>query len=170
VWNPFRKARNASFPFALREVARADASVEALFRRAFHAPPPDFPRHFVALRRDASNATAAAYVHYTEHEPGVYLCGGLCVDARVYRLLDAPSREAIAREGSLSRWLLASSIAALAPLRAVFAYTGDVRSRRDTFAIGFAPAAGEHLLVQWHGEPAASRGALIARVEKIGRF
>ena len=102
--------------------------------------------------------------------PGVYLCGGLCVDTRVYRSLDAPSRATISREGSLSRWLIERSIAALAPLRAVFAYTGDARSRRDAFAVGYVPAAGDHLLVQWHGEPATSRAALVARVEKLGRF
>ena len=154
-----------AIPVALREDDTAVAA-SALFRRAFGADPPTFPRHFLALR----GGDVVGYVHYTAFEPGVYLCGGLCVDQRVYRALSPAQREALAARGSLSRWLLEASIAALGAKRAVFAYTGDTRSRRDVLALGFVPAAGRYLLAQWHEEAMAARATLVRRIEAQGPF
>ena len=155
-------------PFELRELASPDASTTRLFARAFRGPPPEFPRHFVALHEP--DGALAAYIHYTAFEPGVFLCGGLCVDTRIYRRLERPSREALARAGSLSRWLIDASINALGPSRAVFAYTGNTRSRRDAFAVGYEPAGGKHLLVLWRDEPQAARARLVQRVATLGPF
>jgi hypothetical protein len=158
------------FPFAVREISRADPGASALFQRAFGAPPPDFPRHFIATLAADGAERVVAYIHYTEFDAGVYLCGGLCVDSRAYRALDAPRRGEIARRGSLSRWFIDQSIAALGQIRAVFAYTGDVRSRRDAFALGYEPTESKFLLVQWHAEPLATRPSLVARVAAHGPF
>jgi len=159
-----------SLPFTLAELPRPDAEVERLFRRLFRAPAPDYPRHFVAYHSEGADRRLAAYVHYTAPEPGVFLIGGLSVDASIYRRLSPEQREAVAREGSLSRWLLEESITALEGKRAIFAYTGDTRSRRDIEALGFARAAGAFLWVQWHAEPGEARAALIARIEALGPF
>jgi hypothetical protein len=159
----------APFPFLLREIEKPDAQAARLFMRSFRSPPPDFPRHFVAIRRTASGDEVSAYIHFTAWLPGVYLCGGLCVDTRIYRRLSASERRQVADAGSLSRWCTDQSIAALGPKRAVFAYTGDRRSRRDGFAIGSVPA-GRYLIVQWHDEPPDERDALVARAEALGPF
>ncbi len=158
------------FPFAVREISRADAGASALFQRAFGAPPPDFPRHFIATLAADGAERVVAYIHYTEFDAGVHLCGGLCVDTRVYRELDASTRGELARRGSLARWFIDESIAALGHNRAVFAYTGDARSRRDAFALGFEPTESKYLLVQWHGEPLATRASLVARIAAHGPF
>lgn len=157
------------FPFVLEGPEAPDAATNELFRRAFGVPAPDFPHHFVA-RAAHERTKVAGYVHYTEYLPGVYLCGGLCVDARVYRGLGDAARRAIADRGSLSRWLLASSIESLERKRAVFAFTGDTRSRRDVLELGFTVAREPHLFVQWHGEPPASRVDLVAKVAALGPF
>ena len=156
-----------AIPFEVRETETASSATD-LFRRAFRSAPPSDRRHFVALH--SRDLAVAGYVHYTEFEPGVYLCGGLCVDSRLYRRLSEAERAAMAEHGSLARWLSDNSIAALGAKRAVFAYTGDVRSRRDAFALGFVPTSGRFLLVQWHDEPEQSRDSLVRRVEHIGRF
>ena len=157
-----------AFPFTLREIVAPDDRVVRLFRRSFGSAPPDFPRHFVA---DSAGAPAlAAYVHFTQHEPGVFLIGGLCVDSAAYRGLSKAERGRVAGEGSLSRWLLAKSTEALGPKRAVFAYTGNTMSQRDTHALGFQPAAGRYLLAQWHGEPEATRANLVRRIAVLGPF
>ena len=156
-------------PFTVRELPAADAAAAALFRRAFGGPPPGIPRHFVAIA-DSNGGAVAGYVHYRFFEPGVYLIGGLCVDARQYRKMPAAQRESIAREGSLARWLSRESIAALGAKKAVFAYTGDVRSRRDALALGFQAADHPYLMVQWHDVPAAERPAIEARVAANGPF
>jgi hypothetical protein len=159
--------RLAPFPFSLACPAEPDAAMDALFRRSFGSPAPREPHHFAARH---SGGGTWAYVHYIEAEAGVYLCGGLCVDARVYRRLTTRQRARIARMGSLSRWISDRSIAMLPRKRAVFAYTGDARSQRDAAALGFVAAREPHLLVQWHGEPPQGRAALVDRVVALGRF
>lgn len=159
-----------TLPLALVELPRPDEEVERLFRRLFRVPAPDYPRHFVAYHSAGAERRLAAYVHFTAAEPGVYLIGGLGIDASTYRRLSREQREALAARGSLSRWLLEESIAALDAKRAVFAYTGDTRSRRDIEALGFARAAGAFLWVQWHAEPVAVRASLVARIDALGPF
>jgi hypothetical protein len=154
----------------VREVHGLTPEIKTLFERSFRIPAPDFPRHFVAMVDTKQGERLGGYVHYVEYEKGVFLIGGLCVDSRVYRLLPADHRAHIASHGSLCRWLSDESIAALGPKRAVFAYTGDTSTRRDAFALGFAETPSPHILVQWHGEPEATREALIRRIEARAPF
>lgn len=163
---PLRPAR--AFPFALQRPDEPDAAIAALFRRVFGAEPPREPWHFAAYPR--AGGPVAAYVHYIECRPGIFLCGGLCVDARAYRKLAAPLRGRIARDGSLSRWLLARSIEALPAKQAVFGYIGSAQSRRDALALGFEPVAAPHLYVQWHACPPDLRAARTAEVAALGPF
>jgi hypothetical protein len=157
------------FPFTLEETAQAGPEAERLFRRKFGAAPPDFPRHFVARSRGETPAVAA-YIHFTAAAPGVYLVGGLCVDTRIYRTLTREERERVAAAGSLSRWVIERSTRALGARRAVYAFTGNTLSVRDALALGYEPAHGKHLYVQWHGEPAAGRAALTERIAQLGPF
>lgn len=156
-----------AFPFVVREVPAPDAAVEALFFASFRARAPDFPLHFVAADRAG---TVAGYVHYTRHAAGVYLCGGLCVDAQHYRVMDAEERARVRKAGSLSRWLLQESIALLPGKKAVFAYTGSVMSRRDCEALGFVPVDGRFLIVQWHLATLEERSGFVENVAMIGPF
>jgi hypothetical protein len=157
-------------PFEVCETPAPDERVHALFRKSFNAPAPDYPRHFVALYKRAGVERVAGYIHYLGFDSGVFLCGGLCVDTRIYRLLSSGERKAVAAVGSLSRWLIADSIAALGRKRAVFAFTGDRRSRKDAFAVGFIPTPMHSVLVQWHDAAESERAALIARVAAQGPF
>lgn len=164
------RSRRSTDAFAFEEVATLDARTVALFERSFNAPPPDFPRHFVVRKVQDPDRAVCGYIHYTEFESGVYLLGGLCVDARLYRRLAPEIRSEIAGNGSLSRWLLTRSIDELGPKRAVFAHTGNTMSRRDGEAVGFVQASGQHLIVQWHDETLDTRAALVQRVEALGPF
>jgi hypothetical protein len=162
-------------PFSVQEIERPDSASIELFQRAFKSPPPMEPRHFVAILHrndDRENGhRIGGYIHFSRFEDGVFLCGGLCIDSRVYRTLQRDERVEIARQGSLSRWLSLKSIAALGHTKAVFAYTGDPRSRRDALALGFVATQAPFLLVQWHETvPDDSRAALIARVDAHGPF
>ncbi len=156
-----------AFPFIVREIDAPDAAVEALFFGSFKVPAPNFPLHFIASDRAGA---VAGYVHYTRHAEGVYLCGGLCVDVQRYREMGAEDRARVRKAGSLSRWLLQESIALLQHKKAVFAYTGNVMSRRDGDASGFIPVDGRFLIVQWHGAAADERQSLIDSVAAIGPF
>lgn len=162
-------AAEALFPFVMAPLAQPDDAVNALFRKSFGCAAPREPLHFVARPR-STMGPVAGYVHYIPYRPGVFLCGGLCVDPSVYRTLAPEQRRAVAGAGSLSRWLLVHSIAALPDKQAVFAFTGDTRSRRDVAAAGFMPALPPHLFVHWHGVPVAQRQAMIADVAALGPF
>jgi len=76
----------ALIPFQVRETETA-ASAATLFKGAFGADPPSHRRHFVAVR--SGDELVAGYIHFTEFETAVYLCGGLCIDSRVYRQLSS---------------------------------------------------------------------------------
>ncbi|QJR09466.1 hypothetical protein DSM104443_00510 [Usitatibacter rugosus] len=149
------------------EVAAPDAQAASLFFRSFNAPAPDIPRHFVARLPDRA---VCGYVHLTPIEPEVFLVGGLCVDKDAYRRMSAENRQEVAGHGSLSRWLLEQSIHIAGSKRAVFAYTGNVMSRRDCEALGFVAAAGPYLLVQWHAQPEGQRRELIEKIAGLGPF
>ena len=159
-----------SVPFTLAELLHPDPEVDALFRRLFLSPAPAFPRHFAAYCGTGKHRRLAGYVHYTVSGEGVYLIGGLCVDAAIYRSLSPGERDALAKRGSLSRWLLQESITALEGKRAVFAYTGDTRSRRDIEALGFERARAPYLWVQWHGAHPGERASLVERMDALGPF
>jgi len=159
-----------NIPFEVHELTAPDERVRGLFQRSFNLPPPEEPRHFAAFYKAGGVERVAGYVHYSVRYTDIFLCGGLCIDSRIYRLLSTAERKAIADAGSLSRWLSVHSIAALGSKRAVFAFTGDSRSRRDAFAIGFVPTSDRFLLVQWHDAPESERAALVARVAALGPF
>jgi hypothetical protein len=146
-------------PFEFVGIPRPDDGVSALFEHSFRAAPPDYPHHFIARHR--ATGAVAGYIHFTEDSPGVYLCGGLCVDARIYRRCSARDRRLLADKGSLSRWLLNESIALLPAKRAVFAYTGNPSSLRDGLSSGFVETAHPHLIVQWHAATSIEQPGLI---------
>ena len=162
----------------LRELEQIGPQVEALFRRSFEGrAAPRVPRHYVAFLR--ATQETFGYIHYHPFEPGVYLCGGLCVDASLYRRLGSAERDALRKQGSLSRWLIRESTAALEDRRAVFAFTGNTLSRRDALALGYVSTAPylhlfsrarRHLLVQWHATGEEDRKALVRRVASGGPF
>lgn len=154
--------------YRLDLVEKPDSATSALFFRSFGSPPPNIPLHFVARTRNTGHPVG--YVHYTQHAPGVYLCGGLCVDPRSYRALSPLQRACLRRIGSLSRWLLNESIKRLDAKRAVFAYTGNEMSRRDGFASRFEPTDDTYLIVQWHEEPLERRPALVRDIAGLGAF
>ncbi len=167
------------FPFAIRELKKPHGAAADLFQRSFNRAPPDSPRHFVALLHRPGRESVAGYVHLRPFESDVYLCGGLCVNSRMYRELTVEERTLVTAYGSLSRWLILAATDALGYKRAVFAYTADPQNRRDALALGYvsaAPAllpfssARKHLLVQWHNEPEVERTKLVRRVAASGPF
>lgn len=164
-----RVFRSTSFPFRLKEVDKPDERVISLFQKSFGALPPVQPRHFCAICQ--RNESLAAYIHYKEQEPGVFLIGGLCVDSRTYKNnLTAHQRKIVSNEGSLSRWVLDRSIASLGKKRAIFAYTGNTCSRRDIISLGFVSVQEPYLFVQWHEEPKSERQKLINKIGLLGPF
>ena len=155
----------------VQEVNVADFFVGELFQRKFHAPPPDFPIHYVSFYRAApSDIRVIGYVHYSPFEDS-YLCGGLVIDDRLYRQMPASHRKAIRRDGGIAEHLLRESFARLAHAAAIWGYVGDTRAERVDTRVGFRRTEHPYLMVCWMRELSdADKGARMSRVVALGPF
>jgi hypothetical protein len=150
---------------AVRELD--DATIAAdLFRRKFAQEIPNFPKHFVALIGEQ----CAGYVHYTPWQDD-YLCGGLCIDDRVYRSLNAEQRTWIRERGGIAEIMMRAAHEALSDAPVIWGYIGDKQAEAVDRRVGFVPAAEPYLFAIWqHTLTQEQRQARIAEAIKIGPF
>lgn len=156
---------------SLIEVSDASALAGPLFRQAFRADIPRFPRHFVLLRRAADlGPLVMGYVHYTKNGRA-YLAGGLVVAAMEFRRLDTDTADLVRKEGGLAEWTMRTTCSWLNDADAVFAYMGDAKSIRVNLRVGFVPTEHKYLHVLWKGalDP-DGRQALVERIAAVGPF
>jgi len=165
------QAVSAQDLLCVQEVTAADFFVGELFRRKFHAPPPDFPLHFVSFYRAApSDIRVIGYVHYSEFEDS-YLCGGLVIDDRLYRQMPASHRQAVRRCGGIAEHLLKVTFARLGHAAAIWGYVGDTRAQRVDERVGFRRTEHPYVMVCWMRELSdADKRARMARVVALGPF
>ena len=154
------------------EVDAAAVFAADLFRAAFGHPIPDFPRHFVALFRDAADAlSVAAYIHYTAWEDDAWLCGGLCVDRGAYARALPDEAAAWKRAGGIGEIVLRDTFARLTDRAAIFGHCGDAKQWQHDLNAGFVPAGPRHLLVRWNRVlPDDAKARLVARAAALGPF
>jgi len=156
--------------FRIVEVDDVERYAGALFRRCFHNPPPDAPRHFVALVDAEGEERTIGYIHYAKLDD-VYLGGGMCIDERVFRRLPTERREHLKQAGGIAEQMLRYTTAALADANAIFGYVGDKRAERVDLRAGFEHTGTEHLIVFWPRlVPVEEQRAIIARVARVGPF
>ena len=150
--------------------AAAAREVGPLFRRLFGDDLPDFPRHFVVYYRGAPPAVPISYIHFTPWE-GCYLGGGMMLDERVYRRIDAHHRARIRAAGGAVEFLLRRTQAMLDDAIALFGHVGEPRAERVDLRSGYEHTPYPHLIVCWRRElPRAERDALLARAAALGPF
>ncbi len=166
------QARNAmrdrpSLDETIRVVEIDDPAIAAhLFRRKFGQEIPQFPRHFVAM----AGKECAGYVHYTAWQ-GDYLCGGLCIDDRVYRALSPLQRAWLRDRGGIAEMMMRHAHAALTDGAAIWGYIGDKQAEAVDRRVGFEKVAEPYLFVIWV-KPISEDGKKrrIAAAEKLGAF
>ncbi len=166
-----RSAAHIELPFIhIAEVDDAAPLAGELFLRKFKHPIPDYPRHFIAYHLAADGArSVAAYVHYLPHG-NVYLCGGMCVDAGLYRRLSAGELSQLRAAGSLAEYLLRKTFDMVGPCAAIFGSVGDATARNVDLRAGFVDTGEPHLMVVWRDAAEAEKPALIAKVKALGGF
>lgn len=150
------------------ELGDADAAAiaGALFERKFRQPIPGFPRHFVAL----IDARCAGYVHYTPWQ-GDFLCGGLCIDDRVYRELPAASRAWIRERGGIAEIMMRAAHAELDAAATIWGYIGDKQAEAVDRRVGFVPVAEPYLFAIWRAPLSdAEKAARVAEAVRLGPF
>ncbi len=151
----------------IRVVEIEDPAIAAhLFRRKFGQEIPQFPRHFVAM----AGKECAGYVHYTAWQ-GDYLCGGLCIDDRVYRTLSPLQRAWLRERGGVAEMMMRYAHAALTDGAAIWGYIGDKQAEAVDRRVGFEKVAEPYLFVIWV-KPISEDGKKrrIAAAEKLGAF
>ena len=156
----------------ITEVDRGEFFVDELFRRKFGHPPPDFPRHLVALYRAPDRSLHV--IGYSHMLPfgDVYLSGGSCSDGAAIARMQPHERDALRAAGGIWFWILKYAFRKYAGCcDAFFGHCGDARALEVALAAGFEPAGHEHLIVHWHKPLHENlRRALVAKVHALGRF
>jgi hypothetical protein len=155
----------------VREPLDGATLADALFRRRYRQPAPDFPHQVLAFWCDGADEIPVCYIHFTALGSAL-LGGGACVDERVLRRMPAPARAAIRDAGGMYKYTLAWSVRHFgARFGAIFGYCGDALAERIDLAVGFAQTQHPHLLVYWTRETDASeRQNLIAQAHAVGPF
>jgi hypothetical protein len=129
------------------EVDDAAPYAGELFHRSFRATIPDFPRHYIATYCGTTKQTVG-YVHFTKTDD-MYLCGGLCIDARYFRHMLQVERTRISDEGGIAEIMLRECFADLADCDAIFGHCGDTKAMRVCLRAGFVPTQYQYLIVHW---------------------
>jgi len=145
----------------------SDPAIAAhLFRRKFGQEIPQFPRHFVAM----TGKRCVGYVHYTAWQ-GDYLCGGLCIDDRVYRTLSPLQRAWVRERGGLAEIMMRHAHAALTDGAAIWGYIGDRQAEAVDRRVGFEKVAEPYLFAIWV-KPISEDGKKrrVAAAMKLGAF
>lgn len=153
------------------EVEDAREPAGALFEKAFDAPIPEQPRHFLlrAHTGDAAPVTLG-YVHFTRVDD-FYLGGGMCVDSRAIRRLPATLRKALAEQGGAAFSMLSRAVDELTDCDAVFGHVGHRLAYRIDLAVGFEPTRYPHLIVYWkRALDAAAQERTVEAANRQGPF
>lgn len=150
----------------VQELADAKAVAGDLFRRKFGQEIPNFPRHFVAMIGEA----CAGYVHYSAWQ-GDYLCGGLCIDDRVYRTLSIDQRTWLRDRGGIAEIMMRAAHEALTDGATIWGYIGDKQAEAVDRRVGFEKVAEPYLFAIWR-KPISEEGKIrrIAEAVKLGGF
>lgn len=167
----YRKLPNHAISDVLEIVEVNDAAPFAadLFKRLFNAVIPDFPKHYIAIYR-SDKTRIAGYVHFTQAAE-MYLCGGLCIDARLYREMPSEDRARVASDGGIAEVMLRECFLDLNDRDAIFGYCGDLKSMKVCLRAGFQPTQHPFLIVHWKGTLTDQRkNHLIAEAHAVGLF
>lgn len=156
----------------ITEVDDADFLVGELFRRKFGDPPPDFPRHLVALYRDRSGAEHLAGFSHMRPFGDVYLSGGSCTNGKTLRLMQADELQAVHNAGGVWHLILKYAFAKFADdCDAFFGHCGDPRALEVALGAGFIKTDTPPIIVNWHKPlPDVFKRALMAKVVALGPF
>ena len=150
----------------IEELDDAAAVAGHLFRRKFGQEIPAFPRHFVAMMGNV----CAGYVHYTAWQ-GDYLCGGLCINDRVYRTVTAEQRDWLRERGGIAEIMMRAAHACLSDGAVIWGYIGDKQAEAVDRRVGFVPVAEPYLFAIWQ-KPISDEGKQrrIKQAQALGPF
>lgn len=156
----------------IEEVEDGQALADAMFRKKYRSPAPDFPHHIIAFATtQGGERMPLAYLHCTDHGE-IMLGGGVCVDSRLLRQLPGDTRAAIRSAGGLYRMSLEWSIRYFETrTKAIFGYCGNALAERIDLAAGFRKTGFPHLLVYFTRDLSEQeKQSLVRLAHSLGPF
>ncbi len=153
-------------------VAHAPFFVDALFRKKFGDPAPEYGHAVVCFyRHDWHQFMPLCYTSFLPYEE-VILVGGAMTDGAVFRLMSEETRAAIKAQGGAYFQVLKFAFDYYRDdCEAFFGHAGDKRAYEIDLRAGFVPTPHEHLIVNFHKPLTLSRkDALIAKIHALGPF
>ena len=156
---------------SIDEVTDAESVAGDLFRRHFHAAPPNYGRHFVALYRAGRDGSQCiGYIHYSFFED-MYLIGGMVIDKGAYRRIPLLHRRVIRDAGGIAEKMLRDTMARCPGAPAFWGHVGDKLAYEVDYRVGFRPTGHPHVIVFWNREISEKEKiARTARVAALGPF
>ena len=132
------------------QVDEGPAFADALFRRAYKKPAPDFPHHIVAFYRRPDGAQVpVSYVHFTDCGD-IFLAGGACTDGNIVRTMSVDEQVALHEYGGLMLATLRHGFDLYSSrCEAIFTCCGEPRALATTPKLGFIETGVQYLLVNW---------------------
>ena len=112
------------------------------------------------------------YVHQTPWE-NCYLCGGLVIDDRCYRLIPAAHRRIIREAGGIAEYLQRESFAAVCDENtvAIWGLVGDKLAEQVDLRVGFVHTGAPYLMVVWlKSLPEEEKAGWIQKAAALGLF
>jgi hypothetical protein len=142
-----------------------------LFSDAFKSEIPNFPLHFVLLLKIYQEYKTVGYVHYSKYNENSYLCGGLVVNANIFRKLDKEQRNFIKNKGGFAEIILRESFESLKPFDVIWGYVGDKLAEKVDLRVGFEKTHKKFIMAVW-GKYYSNHEKikLVDEVFKIGPF
>lgn len=156
----------------ITELDDASLFYDALFRKKFGHPVPDYPCHLgVFYRESTGRFLPLSYLHFLPFGD-IMLVGGLCTDGEVFKSMSAQQREAIRVSGGVMVHGLRHAFEHLAGrCDAFFGYCGDPRAYEVDMQAGFVPTVHDKLIARWHKPlDEVRQRCLVAKAHAIGPF
>jgi hypothetical protein len=121
-----------------------------LFFNAFKCEIPNFPLHFILQVEINRKYETVGYVHFTEHDHNSYLCGGLVINARIFRRLEKEQRSFIKTKCGFAEILLRESFAQLGTYDVIWGYVGNKLAEKVDLRVGFVKTHRQYIIAVWH--------------------
>lgn len=166
-----QKADSIGHIIQVVETSEALCFVADLFQRKFSCPPPDYPKHFVALYSiDGVNWQPVGYVNFWQRGKA-YMCGGLVIDDRVYKTIPTAHRKIIRQQGGIAEKLLVDGFRMLPKCDVIWGYVGNTQARRVDLRVGFVDTHRDQVMAVWNKDFSdAEKHQLAEEISSVGPF
>lgn len=157
--------------YDVREVTDAEQKAGDLFFNAFRCKIPTDPHHFVLEVKTHEGIETCGYVHYQKYKYRQFLCGGLVINAKIFKKLSPELRMLVKSNGGFAEILLKSSFNKLKPWDIIWGYVGDKLAEKVDLRVGFKHTHRKYIMAVWgKNYSEVDKYALVEEIHKIGPF